>query len=297
MIPEKRFAYSQLTKAIPLGLFMGFFGILIDFLIPTLIIMPILTCFYAYLHARSYSFNITKKSITVQGGVFFKGKTALAMNTIQTFGVSQGFVERIFDLHTVTIFATSDGIVLPGLSSDTVTELRKLLKTRKHKIVRVHKTLEKQETSRKILSHSKWTTLPHITLWYLTIKNLYMLMFIWFVYTIPTILLMFITPFWLPLILYIFSIPTTSFIFATIEYRRSRYKLTKDTIILQSGTITVAEGSVPISKIQSAIVQTTLISRIFGLALLGVESEGAVVTIDGISEKDALALLQVFFLK
>lgn len=72
-------------------------------------------------------YKVREKDIIHRRGVIFKNITSIPFNRVQHCEISQGPIQRIFDLHTIQIFtaggSTSD-LSIPGLKGDTAQKIK-----------------------------------------------------------------------------------------------------------------------------------------------------------------------------
>lgn len=98
------------------------------------------------------SFVLTKMSYKIRGyqlrdkdlvhrqGVIFKTTTTIPFNRVQHCEVSQGVIQRMFDLHTLQIFTaggSNSDLAIPGLKADTAQRIKDFI---------INKTVASTET-------------------------------------------------------------------------------------------------------------------------------------------------------
>ena len=70
------------------------------------------------------------KDIVYRKGVIFKSLTTIPFNRVQHCEVSQGLIQRMFDLHTLQIFTaggSNSDLSIPGLKADTAQRIKNFI--------------------------------------------------------------------------------------------------------------------------------------------------------------------------
>lgn len=72
-------------------------------------------------------YMLREKDIVHRQGVIFKNTTTIPFNRVQHCEVSQGVIQRMFDLHTLQIFTaggSNSDLSIPGLKADTAQRIK-----------------------------------------------------------------------------------------------------------------------------------------------------------------------------
>lgn len=73
---------------------------------------------------------LREKDIIHRKGVLFKSTTTIPFNRVQHCEISQGPIQRMFDLHTLEIFTAGGGksdLSIPGLKGDTAQQIKEFI--------------------------------------------------------------------------------------------------------------------------------------------------------------------------
>jgi len=84
-------------------------------------------------------YQLRDKDLVHRQGVIFKTTTTIPFNRVQHCEVSQGVVQRMFDLHTLQIFTAGGSnrdLSIPGLKADTAQRIKDFI---------INKTVESTE--------------------------------------------------------------------------------------------------------------------------------------------------------
>jgi len=72
-------------------------------------------------------YQLRDKDLVHRQGVIFKNTTTIPFNRVQHCEVSQGIIQRMFDLHTLQIFTaggSNSDLSIPGLKADTAQRIK-----------------------------------------------------------------------------------------------------------------------------------------------------------------------------
>lgn len=72
-------------------------------------------------------YMLREKDLVHRQGVIFKNTTTIPFNRVQHCEVSQGVIQRMFDLHTLQIFTaggSNSDLSIPGLKADTAQRIK-----------------------------------------------------------------------------------------------------------------------------------------------------------------------------
>lgn len=81
---------------------------------------------------------LREKDIVHRKGVVFKTITTIPFNRVQHCEVSQGLIQRMFDLHTLQIFTaggSNSDLSIPGLKADTAQRIKEFIINKTDKAV------------------------------------------------------------------------------------------------------------------------------------------------------------------
>ncbi len=84
-------------------------------------------------------YMLRDKDLVHRQGVIFKTTTTIPFNRVQHCEVSQGIIQRMFDLHTLQIFTaggSNSDLSIPGLKADTAQRIKDFI---------INKTVEEAE--------------------------------------------------------------------------------------------------------------------------------------------------------
>ena len=73
---------------------------------------------------------LREKDIIHRKGVLFKSTTTIPFNRVQHCEISQGPIQRLFNLHTLEIFTAGGGksdLAIPGLEGDTAQQIKEFI--------------------------------------------------------------------------------------------------------------------------------------------------------------------------
>ncbi len=73
---------------------------------------------------------LREKDIIHRKGVLFKSTTTIPFNRVQHCEISQGPIQRMFNLHTLEIFTAGGGksdLAIPGLEGDTAQQIKEFI--------------------------------------------------------------------------------------------------------------------------------------------------------------------------
>lgn len=85
-------------------------------------------------------FMLRDKDIVHRQGVIFRNRTSIPFNRVQHCEVSQGPIQRVFDLHTLQIFTaggSNSDLSIPGLKGEKAQQIKEFI---------LKKTVEQEET-------------------------------------------------------------------------------------------------------------------------------------------------------
>lgn len=85
-------------------------------------------------------FMLRDKDIIHREGVIFRNRTSIPFNRVQHCEISQGPIQRIFELHTLQIFTaggSNSDLAIPGLKGDKAQQIKEFI---------LKKTVEQEET-------------------------------------------------------------------------------------------------------------------------------------------------------
>jgi len=87
-------------------------------------------------------------------GVLFKSTTTIPFNRVQHCEISQGPIQRMFNLHTLEIFTAGGGksdLAIPGLEGDTAQQIKEFI-VKKTAIAEEETILEEQDQTEDLTS-------------------------------------------------------------------------------------------------------------------------------------------------
>ena len=90
---------------------------------------------------------LREKDVIHRKGVLFKSTTTIPFNRVQHCEISQGPIQRMFNLHTLEIFTAGGGksdLAIPGLEGDTAQQIKEFI-VKKTAIAEEETILEEQD--------------------------------------------------------------------------------------------------------------------------------------------------------
>ncbi len=100
--------------------------------IPALLLIGSTITWLRYTHAKAIGYAACRHELVMQTGIFWVKRISLPYTRLQHISLSQGPLERKFNLRTLKCFSAGSGsaeIELPGLESETAEKLRQHLLT------------------------------------------------------------------------------------------------------------------------------------------------------------------------
>lgn len=104
------------------GLFWGLVGLWIIWAITSFVLTN--------LGYKIRGYILRDKDLVHRKGVIFKTLTTIPFNRVQHCEVSQGIIQRMFDLHTLQIFTaggSNSDLSIPGLKADTAQRIKEFI--------------------------------------------------------------------------------------------------------------------------------------------------------------------------
>jgi len=104
------------------GLFWGLVGLWIIWAIASFVLTN--------LGYKIRGYILRDKDLVHRKGVIFKTLTTIPFNRVQHCEVSQGIIQRMFDLHTLQIFTaggSNSDLSIPGLKADTAQRIKEFI--------------------------------------------------------------------------------------------------------------------------------------------------------------------------
>jgi len=104
------------------GLFWGLVGLWIVWAITSFVLTN--------LGYKVRGYILRDKDLVHRKGVIFKTLTTIPFNRVQHCEVSQGIIQRMFDLHTLQIFTaggSNSDLSIPGLKADTAQRIKEFI--------------------------------------------------------------------------------------------------------------------------------------------------------------------------
>ena len=97
---------------------------------------------------------LREKDVIHRKGVLFKSTTTIPFNRVQHCEISQGPIQRMFNLHTLEIFTAGGGksdLAIPGLEGDTAQQIKEFI-VKKTAIAEEETILEDQDQTEDLAS-------------------------------------------------------------------------------------------------------------------------------------------------
>jgi len=97
------------------------------YIVPAILAVMLLVLAYTYYEFQNRSYAIRQKDIVYNKGLFWKSTTAIPFNRVQHCEVSQGPIDRYFDLSELKIFTAggaSSDLSISGLSPDNARRIK-----------------------------------------------------------------------------------------------------------------------------------------------------------------------------
>jgi len=91
------------------------------------IVWAIASFFLTRMGYKIRGYALRDKDLVHRQGVVFKTTTTIPFNRVQHCEVSQGLIQRMFDLHTLQIFTaggSNSDLAIPGLKADTAQKIK-----------------------------------------------------------------------------------------------------------------------------------------------------------------------------
>ena len=86
-------------------------------------------------------------------GVLFKSTTTIPFNRVQHCEISQGPIQRMFNLHTLEIFTAGGGksdLAIPGLEGDTAQQIKEFIV--KKTAIAEEETIQEEQDQTEVLA-------------------------------------------------------------------------------------------------------------------------------------------------